>query len=354
MNTLNTIGCNPPLATFGASDSIKLAPNQIEGGRLTCTESEQRHPGNLPSVLTPTTSGNTCPLPSLMRDSGNLAVDKQANEITTAGGYKIQATGKDNQVVITTPEGKKVDISGDPHVKTSDGTEFQIMDDSTIQLKDGTVVALNNERTSNDPNSPTTVKDVSVFSANGQYSQITGIDQNKPQVSDAKQTPEGFSLGASFKADDAYVLTEDEGGLAQLNSGRKVTDSKDDGAVQTFGEVVETASPSFSESTGRTEGSKRSSGNQDSLPQSLDSVMGNLKSLLSSLTDKSNNDVGEINKFVFQPPCGKAHNCDERGNSGSDLLNSLLKMISQMLSLVSSLLEANNQSSLVRFNQLSV
>src|SRR6266508_3646832 len=314
MNTLNTIGCNPPLATFGASDSIKLAPNQIEGGRLTCTESEQRHPGNLPSVLTPTTSGNTCPLPSLMRDSGNLAVDKQANEITTAGGYKIQATGEDNQVAITTPEGKKVDISGDPHVKTSDGTEFQIMDDSTIQLKDGTVVALNNERTSNDPNSPTTVKDVSVFSANGQYSQITGIDQNKPQV----------------------------------------TDSKDDGAVQTFGEVVETASPSFSESTGRTEGSKRSSGNQDSLPQSLDSVMGNLKSLLSSLTDKSNNDVGEINKFVFQPPCGKAHNCDERGNSGSDLLNSLLKMISQMLSLVSSLLEANNQSSLVRFNQLSV
>jgi hypothetical protein len=257
--------------------------------------------------------------------------------------------------VITTPEGKKVDVFGDPHVKTSDGTEFQIMDDSTIQLKDGTVVALNNERTGNDPNSPTTVKDVSVFSANGQYSQITGIDQNRPQVSDARQTPEGFSLGASFKADDAYVLTEDESGLAQLNSGRKVTGSKDDGAVQTFGGVVNTASPSFAERTG---GPGRSGGNNRPLTDSLGSAMDTLKGLISSLSaePQSNQGVGEANRFVFQPPCGRSNHCDDRGNSGSlaDILSTLLKMISQMLSLVSSLLEANDQSSRVRFNQLSV
>jgi hypothetical protein len=226
------------------------------------------------------------------------------------------------------------------------------MDDSTIQLKDGTVVALNNERAGDKQDSPTTVKDVTVFSANGQYSQITGIDQNRPQAGDAKETPAGFSLGASFKADDAYVLTEDEGGLAQLNSGRKITGSQDNGAVQTFGGVVNTASPSFAESTNRAAGPQRSTGNNESLTESLNSAMKNLNSLFSSLANDSNRELGDANRFVFQQPCGRSN--EGKGGSLADLLNNILKMISQMLSLVSSLLEANNQSNLVRHSQISV
>jgi len=350
MNTLNATSFNAPAVAFDGTQGLECPPAQ--SANLKPVETVLPDPcqtGTLPAALTPTTTGNICPLPSLMRDSADLSVDKQRNEITTAGGYKIHATGKDNQVVITTPEGKKIDVSGDPHVKTSDGTEFQIMDDSTIQLKDGTVVALDNERAGGKADGPTTVKDMTVFSANGQYSQITGIDQNRPQVSDARQTPEGFSLGASFKADDAYVLTEDESGLAQLNSGRKITGSRDNGATQTFGEVVNTASPSFAEQAG---GPGRSGGNNRSLTESLCSAMDGVKSLVSSLSaePQHNQGPGEINRFVFNPPCGKS---DDRGAS-SDILNALLKLISQMLSLISSLLEANNQSSLVRFNQLSV
>jgi Domain of Unknown Function (DUF1521) len=349
MNTLNATSCNAPAVAFDGNYGLEGSP--APSATVKPIETVLPGPcqtGNLPAELTPTT-GNICPLPSLMRDSANLSVDKQRNEITTAGGYKIQATGKDNQVVITTPEGKKIDIWGDPHVKTSDGTEFQIMDDSTIQLKDGTVVALDNERAGGKADGPTTVKDVTVFSANGQYSRITGIDQNQPQVSDARQTPEGFSLGASFKADDAYVLTGDESGLAQLNSGRKITGSRDNGAIQTFGEVVNTASPSFAERAG---GLGRPGGNNRSLSGSLCSAMDALKSLVSSLSaePQHNHGPGEINRFVFHPPCGRS---DDRGAS-SDILNALLKLIGQMLSLISSLLEANNQSSLVRFNQLSV
>src|SRR5262249_36984518 len=139
-----------------------------------------------------------------------LGIDKEANEITTAGGYKIKATGKDEQLVITTPEGKKIDIWGDPHVKTSDGTEFQFKDDSTIQLKDGTVVALDAEKASKKDNAPTYLNQLAAVSPYGEQATVSGIGKNQPQPSDLTRTPAGPSPRTPCKTDHAYVFTADE------------------------------------------------------------------------------------------------------------------------------------------------
>src|SRR5262249_2948140 len=264
--------------------------------------------------------------------------------ITTAGGYKIKATGKDEQLVFTTPEGKKIDIWGDPHVKTSDGTEFQFKDDSTIQLKDGTVVALDAEKASKKDNAPTYLNQVAVFSPNGEQATISGIGKNQPQTSDVTRTPAGFSLGPSFKTDDAYVLTADEGGLAQLTTGRKITGSENDGAIQKFGDVVGTANPTY--------GLNSSSGGTQRNPmQSPLSLLNALSSFLSAASDSLGRFQNAGSNFGV-PSCIPGFS--NSSSAASDLLSQALRLVGDMLSLAGSMIDANNSSLSLRNQQVFV
>ncbi|MFL5346214.1 MAG: DUF1521 domain-containing protein [Hyalangium sp.] len=195
-------------------------------------------------------AGSGCPSTPAPADSthpaGSLKADKDG-VITTPGGYKIQATDKFNWK-ITGPDGKETNIWGDPHVKESDGGEWQFKDNSTFVLGDGTRINVN---TTPYGNGATVTGSLDIMAGND-HVKVTDIDKGKGKVGDI--THDGFQHVNDFNGKDVFVMGKDSDDWSFMN--REITGSQDQGAKLTLGDSMAAGSPNNSNNvtTGGTTG----------------------------------------------------------------------------------------------------
>lgn len=128
---------------------------------------------------------------------GSLKSD--GNAITTAGGYKIESTGKFDWK-ITGPDGKVTVVEGDPHVKEGDGGKWDFKRNSSFILGDGTKV---NVTTTPYGNGATVTQGLEIISGN-ERATISGIDKGKGVTSQITQ--DGYAHANDFGGNDVFVM----------------------------------------------------------------------------------------------------------------------------------------------------
>lgn len=101
-------------------------------------------------------------------------VGENSVEITTADGYKVNFTGKQESWTITTPEGQNTRIWGDPHVDESDGDRWDFTKQSSFTFGNNKVTV----ETTPFGNGQTLSKTVTIYNGKDRLT-ITDIDKNK-------------------------------------------------------------------------------------------------------------------------------------------------------------------------------
>lgn len=210
--------------------------------------------------------------------AGSLKVDDKG-VITTAGGYKIEATAQFNWK-ITGPDGKSTEIWGDPHVKESDGGEWQFKRDSTFMLPDGTRIDVTTKPYGN---GATVSGQLDITSGNDRVS-VTDIDKGKGKVGDV--THDGWDHVNTFDGDDVFAMGKESDDWTFEN--REIKGSENQGESFILGsenmdpghvDVKDTSAPGSTGSTGST----NKPGNQfqqlANLFQSLSKVFDSLNKL---------------------------------------------------------------------------
>ncbi len=128
--------------------------------------------------------------------AGSLKTD--GSVITTAGGYKIEATSQ-FEWKITGPDGKETRIWGDPHVAEGDGGKWDFKKNSTFVLGDGTRI---NVTTAPYGNGMTVTAGLEIISGNDRVT-VEGIDKGKGVV--GQVTQDGYAHANSFSG-DVFVM----------------------------------------------------------------------------------------------------------------------------------------------------
>jgi hypothetical protein len=129
---------------------------------------------------------------------GSLKTD--GNAIITAGGYRIEATGK-HEWAITGPDGKTTRVWGDPHVEEGDGGKWDFKRRSTFVLGDGT--RINVTTVPYGSNGMTVTQGLEIISGNDRVT-VSDIDRGKGVV--GQITPDGFAHSNSFGGSDVFVM----------------------------------------------------------------------------------------------------------------------------------------------------
>ena len=130
--------------------------------------------------------------------SGSLKTDGSA--VTTAGGYKIEATGQ-FEWKITGPDGKTTRVWGDPHVAEGDGGKWDFKRNSTFVLGDGTRINVSTVPYGN--NGMTVTAGLEIISGNDRVT-VSGIDKGKGVV--GQITHDGFAHVNTFGGSDVFVM----------------------------------------------------------------------------------------------------------------------------------------------------
>lgn len=147
--------------------------------------------------------------------SGLIQTGKTPPEYVTPGGYKIAAEGKDAAWTVTTPEGKKTRIWGDPHVHESDGGKWDFKKNMSFVLPDGTKISV--KTTPPRPNGYTVSESIDIMNGN-QRATIGGIDKNKPTSEGVQndrwaldaRTPDGDYAVLGGDGDDWFLQGKNE------------------------------------------------------------------------------------------------------------------------------------------------
>lgn len=134
-------------------------------------------------------------------NSGLIQTSKNPPEYTTPGGYKVAAEGKDMAWTVTTPEGKKTRIWGDPHVHESDGGKWDFKKDMSFVLPDGTKITAKTVPWGNDA---TVTGSIDIMNGN-QRASIGGIDKNK-DLTDSGVQNDRWAVDARTPDGDYAVL----------------------------------------------------------------------------------------------------------------------------------------------------
>ena len=142
-----------------------------------------------------------CCTPPIIDDSTHPSGSLQTNGdvITTAGGYKIEATGK-FEWKITGPDGKETRVWGDPHVAEGDGGKWDFKKNSTFVLGDGT--RINVTTAPYGSNGMTVTQGLEIISGNDRVT-VSGIDKGKGVV--GQVTQDGYAHSNSFSG-DVFVM----------------------------------------------------------------------------------------------------------------------------------------------------
>jgi hypothetical protein len=142
--------------------------------------------------------------------------------ITTPGGYKIEMVGQFDWK-ITGPDGKSTLIWGDPHVKESDGGNWDFKRDSTFVLGDGTKINVTTTPWSGNPNMTVTQK-LEIISGNERII-VNDIDKGKGKIGDV--TFDGYANINNFAGKDVFVMGKESDDWSY--QGREVLSSNNGG-----------------------------------------------------------------------------------------------------------------------------
>ena len=153
---------------------------------------------------------------------------QEGNTVTTPGGYKIEALGK-FKWKITTPEGNKTEISGDPHVSVNGKHAFDFKKNSSFVLGDGTKISVD---TTPYGNGATVTKGIHIQSGNQRVS-FDGLNTGKITNSGVKNDRYQFDAG---KKDGDYFVLGRDGKSWFLDGKKKITGSKAQGAELVVGD----------------------------------------------------------------------------------------------------------------------
>lgn len=129
---------------------------------------------------------------------GSLKVD--GDVITTAGGYKIEATGQ-HEWKITGPDGKTTRVWGDPHVAEGDGGKWDFKRNSTFVLGDGTKINVTTKPWGN--GDMTVTGGLEIISGNDRVT-VSDIDKGKGKI--GQITQDGYAHANSFGGNDVFVM----------------------------------------------------------------------------------------------------------------------------------------------------
>jgi hypothetical protein len=130
--------------------------------------------------------------------AGSLKTD--GSVITTAGGYRVEATGQ-FEWKITGPDGKTTRVWGDPHVAEGDGGKWDFKRNSTFVLSDGTRINVSTAPYGND--GMTVTSGLEIISGNDRVT-VSGIDKGKGVV--GQVTADGFAHSNTFGGSDVFVM----------------------------------------------------------------------------------------------------------------------------------------------------
>ena len=150
---------------------------------------------------------------------GSLKTD--GNVITTAGGYKIEATGQ-HEWKITGPDGKTTRVWGDPHVAEGDGGTWDFKRNSTFVLGDGTRINVSTAPWGN--NGMTVTSGLEIISGNDRVT-VSGIDKGKGVV--GQVTPDGYAHSNTFGGNDVFVMGRETDDWS--HQGREIVGSENGG-----------------------------------------------------------------------------------------------------------------------------
>lgn len=193
------------------------------------------------------------PRPAVGRSGPPAGQGLQENEdgsVTTAGGYRIDASGSRSEWKIYGPEGDELTrVWGDPHVDEADGTKWDFTKDSDFVLPDGTRIHAD---TNYDPEAGNgqSVTENLIITNGADRATISGVNTGCPETTMSQdgyewralhvsQNPnqDAFHLAGSG-ADDVKWVRERNGridGVIQDGRGHKV----DAGDHQIYDQIVD-------------------------------------------------------------------------------------------------------------------
>lgn len=170
--------------------------------------------------------------------AGQGLTQNEDGSVTTAGGYRIDATGKSSEWKIYGPDGDQLTrVWGDPHVDESDGTRWDFTKDSDFVLPDGTRIFADTNYDPSKGNGQSVTTGLTI--ANGaDKATITGVNTGSPKTSMSQDGYEwraahlasnpnrdSFHMTATGK-DDVHWIRERNGqidGVIQQGRGHKVS-----------------------------------------------------------------------------------------------------------------------------------
>lgn len=101
--------------------------------------------------------------------------------VTTAGGYRVHATGQQSEWKIYGPDGKQLTrVWGDPHVDEADGTRWDFTKDSDFVLPDGTRIRADTNYDPKAKNGQSVTTGLHVMNGTQRY-EIQGVNTGRPQ-----------------------------------------------------------------------------------------------------------------------------------------------------------------------------
>lgn len=201
LNLFGNMGCvNPSAASaVGALDLL----NQFFGqDQMQCGQSGYQASAPQCGCL---------PRPSLSQSAAPAGQGLQKNDdgsITTAGGFKIDATGKSSEWKIYGPDGEQLTrVWGDPHVDEADGTKWDFTKDSDFVLPDGTRIAVDTNYDPSKGNGQSVTTGLQITNGSDRAS-VTGVNTGCPKT---EMRQDGFEWRAAHVASnpnrDSFHMT---------------------------------------------------------------------------------------------------------------------------------------------------
>jgi len=142
------------------------------------------------------------PSPHINQSSAPAGQGLQKNEdgsVTTAGGYRIDATGKSSEWKIYGPNGDQLTrVWGDPHVDEADGTKWDFTKDSDFVLPDGTRIAADTNYDPSKGNGQSVTTGLTITNG-ADRATVTGVNTGCPKT---EMSQDGYEWRAAHIAAD--------------------------------------------------------------------------------------------------------------------------------------------------------
>lgn len=127
-------------------------------------------------------------------------------QVKTNDGFNVTFLGRDEAFTITGPDGKTTKIWGDPHVKESDGDQWDFKNQSSFIFGNNKVTV---QTVPSEHNGEVTYSQtVTVYNGDDRFT-ITGIDKNAPEI--LAWRLDGKDHDSQLEDGDIYQLQRSDG-----------------------------------------------------------------------------------------------------------------------------------------------